>query len=115
MAAALGRAVGVVLLALAGLGATFAAAACCALPVTFAALGIAGGAWMLEIALVAGPWQRALLWGGAASLLLALLLLGPRAAQGCERGLCARAGFRAPVAGLVLLGAALAGLSLAAG
>ncbi|WP_051213433.1 hypothetical protein [Rubritepida flocculans] len=115
MARALGRAIGAALLALGGFGATLAAAACCALPMAFATLGIAGGIWMLDIAVVAGPWQRELLWGGAAALVLALLVTGPRGAPGCDQGLCTRVGFRLPLIGLVMLGGGLAGLTLAAG
>ncbi len=112
---ALGRAIGAAVLAIGGLGATLASAACCALPVVLATLGIAGGTWMLDIAVVAGPWQRDLLWGGAAAPVLALVVTGPRGAPGCAEGLCAKAGFRVPLIGLVMLGGGLAGLTLAAG
>ena len=110
-----GRAIGAGALAVGGLSATLAAAACCALPVVLATLGIAGGTWMLDIAVVAGPWQRDLLWGGAAAPVLALVVTGPRGAPGCAEGLCAKAGFRVPLIGLVMLGGGLAGLTLAAG
>lgn len=112
---AAGRAISGAVLAIGGLGATLAAAACCALPIVFTTLGIAGGTWMLDIAVVAGPWQRELLWGGAAALVLALLVTGPRGSPGCAEGLCSRAGFRLPLIGLVMLGGGLAGLTLAAG
>jgi mercuric ion transport protein len=49
------------LLAAAGVGTAFAAAACCGLHLVLVALGLSGGAWLLDIALVAGPWQRLLL------------------------------------------------------
>ena len=114
-ARALGRAFGAGLLAIGGLGASLASAACCALPVVFATFGIAGGTWMLDIAVVAGPWQRELLWGGVAALALALLVTGPRGTPGCAESFCATTGFRGPLIGLVMLGGGLAGLALAAG
>ena len=51
-ARALGGAFGGALLAIGGVGATLASAVCCALPIVFATLGIAGGTWMLDIAMV---------------------------------------------------------------
>lgn len=108
-----GRALGSAGLAMAGLVATFAAAACCTLPIVFATLGIAGGAWLFDIAVIAGPWQRTLLWGGAAALTLALFVARFHRATACTNGVCARSGFQASLLVVVMLGGGLAGLILA--
>ena len=110
-----GRAVGAGLLAVSGLGATLAAAACCALPVVLATVGAAGGAWLLDVAIVAGPWQRVLLWGGVAALAAALFLARDRRGSGCAAGVCSRSGFRLPLLAIVVLGGGLAGLAFAIG
>jgi mercuric ion transport protein len=110
-----GRAVSATVLAIGGLAATLAAAACCALPVALATLGIAGGTWMLDVAVIAGPWQRVLLWGGAAALAVALFVARTRSAPGCADDVCSKAGFRLPLIAIVMLGGGLAGLTLAAG
>jgi mercuric ion transport protein len=110
-----GRAVSATVLAIGGLAATLAAAACCALPVVFATLGIAGGAWLFDIAVIAGPWQRVLLWGGAAALAVAPFVARALSTPDCAEGVCARAGFRLPLIAIVMLGGGLAGLTLAAG
>lgn len=110
-----GRAIGAAILAIGGLGATLAAAACCALPVVFATLGIAGGAWLFDIAVIAGPWQRMLLWGGAAALAVALFVARPRGAPDCAGGICGKPGFRVPLLAIIMAGGGLAGLVLAAG
>jgi len=110
-----GRAISASVLAIGGLAATLAAAACCALPVVFATLGIAGGAWLFDIAVIAGPWQRILLWGGAAALAAALFVARARNAPGCAGGVCTKAGFRVPLLAIVMLGGGLAGLVVAAG
>ncbi|MBR0683049.1 hypothetical protein GXW74_21335 [Roseomonas eburnea] len=109
------RALSATVLAVGGLAATLAAAACCALPVVFATLGIAGGAWMLDIAVIAGPWQRVLSWGGAAALVAALFVARVRSAPGCAEGVCSKAAFRVLLLAIVMLGGGLAGLTLAAG
>ncbi|MBC4018843.1 hypothetical protein [Siccirubricoccus deserti] len=109
------RALSAAVLAVGGLAATLAAAACCALPVVFATLGIAGGAWMLDIAVIAGPWQRLLLWGGAAALVVALFVARERSAPHCAEDVCAKAAFRVPLLAIVMLGGGLAGLIVAAG
>ncbi len=110
-----GRAIGAAILAAGGLGATLAAAACCALPVVLATLGVAGGTWMLDIAIVAGPWQRLLLWGGILALAAALFVARGRSGPHCAVGVCAKPGFRRSLLAMVTLGGGLAGLTLAAG
>lgn len=110
-----GRAISAIVLAIGGLAATLAAAACCALPVVFATLGIAGGAWLFDIAVIAGPWQRMLLWGGAAALAVALFVARARSAPDCAEGVCTKAGFRVPLLAIAMLGGGLAGLVVAAG
>ena len=110
-----GRAISATVLAIGGLAATFAAAACCALPVVFATLGIAGGAWLFDIAVIAGPWQRVLLWGGAAALAIAVFIARARSAPGCADSVCAKTRFRIPLLAVVVLGGGLAGLVMAAG
>ena len=110
-----GRAIGAGILAAGGLSATLAAAACCALPVVLATLGVAGGTWMLDIAIVAGPWQRLLLWGGILALAAALFVARGRSGPHCAVGVCAKPGFRRSLLAMVTLGGGLAGLTLAAG
>jgi hypothetical protein len=107
-----GRARGVcaTVFGLAGLAGAFAAAACCALPTAIAMLGLGGGAWLLDIAIVAGPWQPWLLWGGAAALVLAVGLSAP-----CRAQACTTARVRGVVLALALPGAALVGFSVLAG
>lgn len=109
------RAASASLLALGGLAATLAAAACCALPAVLATLGVAGGAWLLDIAFVAGPWQRTLLWGGIIALAAALFITRDQHRSDCAAGVCTKLGFRLPLLAVVVLGGGLAGLALAAG
>lgn len=104
---------GASLLAAAGIGTAFAAAACCGLPLVLVALGLSGGAWLLDIALVAGPWQRLLLWS-AVGLLLGAVALGYRGRRAACAGDAGR-GFRALLLLALALGGGLVGLALAAG
>ncbi|MFC7543643.1 hypothetical protein ACFQU2_35165 [Siccirubricoccus deserti] len=70
---------------------------------------------MLDIAVIAGPWQRLLLWGGAAALVVALFVARERSAPHCAEDVCAKAAFRVPLLAIVMLGGGLAGLIVAAG
>ncbi len=55
------REIGTSVLTLGGLAAAFGAASCCALPMTLGLVGLGSG-WLFQVALVAGPYQSALLW-----------------------------------------------------
>ena len=100
------------LLAVAGIGTAFAAAACCGLPPVLVALGLSGGAWLLNIALVAGPWQLLLLWS-AVGLLLGAVALGYRRRTACAADDGRR--FRILRLLAVTLGGGLVGMALGAG
>jgi mercuric ion transport protein len=105
---------GASLLAAAGIGTAFAAAACCGLPLVLVALGLSGGAWLLDIALVAGPWQRLLLWSAVGAPPRGGRALGYRGRRAACAGDAGR-GFRALLLLALALGGGLVGLALAAG
>lgn len=107
-------ALGSALLAVGGVVAAFGASACCALPVALGVLGIAGGAWLLDLALVFGPWQHVLLTG-AVVLLIGALGVGLRSRATCSGGFCASPVFRSGLVASVLLGGGLVWLSLVVG
>jgi mercuric ion transport protein len=101
------------LLAFGGLAAAFGVAACCALPLGLATLGL-GTAWLGGIALAAAPYQGVLMGLSAASLLGAAALVARSSRRpACLGGVCARSPLRSLatvglLAGAVLLGAAYA-------
>lgn len=107
-------ALGSTLLAAGGVAAAFAAAACCGLPLALGTLGITGGAWLLDVAMLTGPWQRVLLWM-AVALLVGALAVGLRRRATCSGGVCTSPVFRAGLVAVVFIGGGLVGISLAVG
>ena len=103
-----------ILLAAGGVGAAFAAAVCCSLPLTLGALGIAGGAWMLDVAFVVGPWQRALLWS-ATALLFGAVMVGMCRVAGASGPVCTSAILRAGLTASIVAGIGFVWLSLTVG
>jgi len=101
-------------LAVGGLAAAFGAAACCALPLGLAALGL-GTAWLGSIALAAAPHQGLLMALSAASLLGAgLLVLRAWRRTDCRTdGACARPAYRGLTIAGLLVGGALLGAGYA--
>jgi len=92
---------GAVGLALGGLGAAFAAAACCALPILLGGLGL-GTAWLFGIAKVAAPHRLA--WIAIALLLIATAAV---ALWRSRRSVCATSGWCSRPAVRWLTGATL--------
>lgn len=62
------------LLTLTGIAAAFGVAACCALPLLFASIGV-GAAWLTGVALLAVPYRNALLILSALTLVAGAILL----------------------------------------
>ncbi len=88
------RGTGAVVLTAGGLLAGFAAAACCALPLLLATLGL-GGAWLFRVAVVAAPHRTVILMVGGVSLALAAVLWWRQRTAVCEPGAwCARPAVR---------------------
>lgn len=74
------------MLATTGLLGAFGVAACCALPVALAAIGL-GSTALLGIAVAVGPYQLAVLAGALACLLAAgLMLWRQRRTRACRAG-----------------------------
>jgi mercuric ion transport protein len=99
------RGVGAVLLTLAGLGAAFGVASCCALPILFATAGL-GVAWLGGVAEIAAPYRVPLLAIAAASFAGGgIELWRQRKSSYCIPGaVCARPVVRRATAFAVLLG-----------
>jgi mercuric ion transport protein len=99
------RGVGAVLLTLAGLGAAFGVASCCALPILFATAGL-GAAWLGGIAEIAAPYRVPLLAISAVSLAGGGIELWRQRKSGyCSPGaVCARPVVRRATVFAVLLG-----------
>ena len=102
------RGLGGVLLTLAGLGAAFGVASCCALPILFAAAGL-GAAWLGGVAELAAPYRVPLLAISAASLAGGgIELWRQRKSSYCSPGaVCARPAVRRASALGLLLGLVL--------
>ena len=102
------RGVGAVLLTLAGLGAAFAVASCCALPILFATAGL-GTAWLGGVAEIAAPYRVPLLAVSAVSLAGGgVQLWRQRKSDYCSSGaVCARPAVRRASALALLLGLAM--------
>jgi mercuric ion transport protein len=84
-----------VMLTAGGLVAGLAAAACCALPLLLATVGL-GSAWLFRIAVFTAPHRTAVLIVGGAAIGIAALLLWRQKASACEPGAwCVRPGVRA--------------------
>lgn len=65
---------GAALLAIGGIAGAFGVAACCALPILLASLGI-GAAWLGGVASITAPYRDLLLWLSALSLAASAILL----------------------------------------
>lgn len=103
------KGVGAASLVLGGIAAAFGVAACCALPIVLAALGI-GAAWLGGIGAAAAPYRIPLLTVAALSLMAGavLLLRQQRAAALCgPEGVCTPAAMRLATFAGLLLGSAL--------
>jgi len=90
-----------------GFGAAFALAACCALPMLLAGVGL-GGAWLFGIARVAAHHRLIFLVMAAVFLVGGAVALGRQLSDGCATGWCRHTAVRsllaaALVGGLVLL------------
>ncbi len=93
---------GAALLTIGGIAAAFAAAACCALPIMLASLGI-GAAWLGGIASVTAPHRDLLLGLGILGVVGGAILLFR---MQCAAAICGPAGVCAPrwLRALLLLG-----------
>lgn len=100
------------MLALGGLAAAFGVAACCALPLGLAAVGL-GTAWLGGIALAAAPYQGLLMGLSAASLTAAaaLVVRSYRRSACRSDGSCARPAVRS----VTIVGLLVGGVLLGAG
>jgi mercuric ion transport protein len=90
-----------------GFGAAFALAACCALPMLLAGVGL-GGAWLFGIARIAAHHRIIFLGAAAVFLMGGAVTLGRQVSDGCATGWCRYRAVRsvlaaALVGGLVLL------------
>jgi mercuric ion transport protein len=101
------------LFSLAGAAAAFGAAACCAVPLGLATVGL-GAAWLGGIALAAAPHQGFLMGLSATSLIAAALLLRVHRRAACRRdSFCARPALRSLTIAGLLVGGALLGAGYA--
>ena len=99
-----------VALAASGVAAGFALAACCAIPILLAALGI-GASWLVPVVSATMPHTELLTAFSVAALAGSVFLVW-RARRTCRPGdLCARPGFRWGVIAAALIGAVLVVLS----
>jgi mercuric ion transport protein len=104
------KSTGAVALVAGGIGAAFALAACCAVPVLLASLGI-GAAWLAPIVSASQPHAEALT-GVSAIALLGSVGVVARAPKHCEpNATCTRPWFRWAVIAAALIGAVLLLLS----
>jgi mercuric ion transport protein len=90
-----------------GFGAAFALAACCALPMLLASIGL-GGAWLFGIARIAAHHRLVFLAIAVVFLLAGAVALGRQISGSCATGWCRHTAVRsvlaaALVGGLVLL------------
>ena len=88
--------------AVAGLGSSFALAACCALPMGFAALGI-GSSGLTPLVSATQPYTFLLRIVAAVSIAAAVLLVTFAARTCSPAALCARRGFRFSIYGIALV------------
>lgn len=101
---------GAVALAGSGVAAAFALAACCAIPILLAALGI-GSSWLVPVVSASMPFTG-LLTAFSVAALAGSVFLVVRAGRTCQPGdLCARPGFRWSVIVAAAIGAVLLVLS----
>lgn len=101
---------GAIALAGSGVTAAFALAACCAIPIMLAALGI-GAAWLVPVVSATMPYTGLLTIFSVAALAGGVFLV-LRAGQTCRPGdLCARPAFRWTVIVVAAIGAVLLILS----
>lgn len=95
---------GALSLTIGGLGAAFALAACCALPILLGALGL-GTAWLFGVAELAAPHRSLLLIAGSASLLGGAVALWYQTRVVCApNAWCARPAVRTLIAAGLVLG-----------
>ena len=101
---------GAILLVASGIAASAALAACCALPILLAGLGLSAY-WLQPVAALAEP-NGTLLTVAAAAALIGAVVLVIRAGRTCGPGdLCARPAFRWSIVAVAGLGAVLLVLS----
>jgi len=104
------KSTGAVALVAGGIGAAFALAACCAVPLLLASLGI-GAVWLAPVVSASQPHAEALT-GVSAIALLGSVGVVARAPKHCEpSATCARPWFRWTVIAAALVGAVLLVLS----
>src|SRR5260221_7428721 len=80
-----------------GFGAAFALAACCALPMLLAGVGL-GGAWLFGIARVAARHRLIFLVVAAVFLIGGAVALGRQVTDGCATGWCRHTAVRSVLA-----------------
>jgi mercuric ion transport protein len=103
------RGTGATLFAATGFAAAFGAASCCALPVLLGSLGL-GSAWLVGLALLAGPYRPVLLAAAVVCLVSGggLLLWRHRVALACAPGAaCGRSMVTRLITGVLSLGVVL--------
>lgn len=104
------KSTGALALAASGAAAAFSLAACCAIPILLAALGI-GASWLVPLVSATMPYTELLTAFSLAALLGSVFLVW-RAGRTCQPGdLCARPLFRWSVIVAVAIGGALLVLS----
>jgi mercuric ion transport protein len=103
------RGTGATLFAATGFAAAFGAASCCALPVLLGSLGL-GSAWLVSLAVLAGPYRAVLLAAAVVCLVSGggLLLRHQRIAVACAPGAaCGRSAVARLITGVLSLWAVL--------
>lgn len=101
---------GAIALAGSGVASAFALAACCAIPILFAGLGL-GASWLSPVVSATLPYTE-LLTAFSAAALAGSVFLVVRAGRTCQPGdLCARPAFRWTVITAAAIGAVLLALS----
>ena len=101
---------GAVALVTGGVVAAFCLAACCAIPLLLAGLGI-GASWLMPVVFASQPYTTILTIFSALALVASVVLVW-RAPKHCEPGsLCGRPLFRWTVTGAAVIGAILLALS----
>jgi len=104
------KSTGAIALVTSGFATAFALAACCAIPIFLAGVGISAN-WLAPIVAVSQP-HASLLTAVSFAALIASVIIVVRAPKHCEPGsLCARPAFRWTIIGAAALGAILLVLS----
>ena len=104
------KSTGAVALVTGGIVSAFCLAACCAIPILLAGVGI-GADWLMPVVSASQPYATILTVFSALALVASVVIVW-RAPKHCEPGsLCARPWFRWSVTGAAVIGAILLALS----